>query len=297
MGYTPRLLTDDQIEGFITRGAVHLPGAIPAELAERCARVMLANMRIDEHDPETWRHLRGKPHRPAGPDDPVTWYRYDVHAPRLWQAMCDLVGGPDRIQPDMSFRDNGVYTLADPDVLKLDHPIAQWKPPLPSEGRGGWHVDGSTEWFAHYLDSPQVGLLILILFRDATKLGGATWYAPQSPPLVARHYAANPDGRPPKAADILKHCTEFAWAQGKAGDAFLLHPFMMHTASPSVLPQPRLMENDNMSLAEPMRFDRENPADFSVLERSILRYLGVDSLEGFTRKGPDRFPSTAAASS
>jgi hypothetical protein len=38
------------------------------------------------------------------------------------------------------------------------------------------------------------------------------------------------------------------------------------------------MENDNISVREPLRFDRENAAEFSVVERSILGYLGVPRL-------------------
>jgi hypothetical protein len=39
------------------------------------------------------------------------------------------------------------------------------------------------------------------------------------------------------------------------------------------------MENDNVSLAAPMRFNRPDPADHSILERSILHHLGLDRLD------------------
>ena len=284
--HRPSFLTDAQIEGFLEHGAVHLSGAIDADFAEWCAKEMLGYMGIDERDPETWharRAKKGNRGEPA-PGAEERRYRYDGFAPRLWGAMCDLLGGAERIIPDKTFRSNGVYNLADPAVLKSADPASHWLAPLPSEGRGGWHVDGMESWFRHYLDSPQVALLVLILFRDSTKLGGATWYAPQSPALMSRYYAAHPEGGGPVPRDIVKHCTEFGVAEGRAGDAFLLHPFMMHTGSLNVLPVPRLMENDNVSLREPMRFDRADAAEFSVVERSVLRHLGVERLT-FVRKG------------
>jgi hypothetical protein len=197
--------------------------------------------------------------------------------------MCDLLGGAERIIPDKTFRSNGVYSLADPAVLAAGDAESRWLAPLPSEGRGGWHVDGQASWFTHYLDSPEVALLVLILYRDSTKLGGATWYAPQSPALVSRYYAEHPEGGGPVPREIMKSCTDLRVAEGRAGDAFLLHPSMMHTGSPNVTPRPRLMENDNISIREPLRFDRENAAEFSVVERSILGHLGVERLK-FARK-------------
>lgn len=287
MPYTPRLLTAAQIDAFMTHGAVHLPGALTPEFAEHCAREMLGYLVVDEHDPSTWHARRAKPGNrgepPPGQEE--NRYRYDTHAPRLWQAMCDLLGGADRIIPDKTFRSNGVYNLADPAVLAGADPSSHWKAPLPSEGRGGWHVDGSEAWFRHYLDSPQVALLVLILFRDATKLGGSTWYAPESPALVSRYYAEHPEGGGPRPFDIVSRCKDFRVAEGRAGDAFLLHPFMMHSAAPNVLAAPRLMENDNVSLREPMRFDRDDTAELSVLERSILKHLGVERYH-FTRREP-----------
>jgi hypothetical protein len=285
MPHHPTTLNAAQIEQFITHGALHLPGVLKPAFAEQCAQEMLRYMGIDEHDPASWVALRAKPGNrgEATTDNPERHYRYDEHAPKLWGAMCDLLGGPERIIPDKIFRSNGVYTLADPAVLAGPDPVSRWLPPLPSEGRGGWHIDGAPSWFTHYLDSPQVALLVLILFRDATKLGGATWYAPQSPALVTKYLADHPEGGLRETKLIPSQCTEFAFAEGKAGDAFVLHPLMMHSGSPSVLPQPRLMENDNVSVREPLRFDRENPAEFSVLERSMLRYLVVERLS-FKRK-------------
>ena len=43
--------------------------------------------------------------------------------------------------------------------------------------------------------------------------------------------------------------------------------------------RPRFITNTCVSLRAPMRFDRPDPSDFSVLERSVLRALGVPRLD------------------
>jgi hypothetical protein len=46
-----------------------------------------------------------------------------------------------------------------------------------------------------------------------------------------------------------------------------------------VLRRPRFMTNPPVILENPMNFNRQNPADFSLLERATLHYLGVDRLD------------------
>lgn len=281
MNMQTTFLSSSEIRQFMGDGFIHLREAIPADLAETCAQAMLRLMEIDEHDPATWHRVLqpGYGNRAANlpHDSPrATRYCYETCAPRLHAAMCDLMGGPERLL-DRGFRDNGVFTLADPEVLKRPDADSRWRPPS-RDGRG-WHVDGGA-WFTHYLDSPEVGLLVIILFRDATQKGGATYFAPQSPKLVSRFYAEHPTGENFDRAAIMAGCDDLRCAEGKAGDAFILHPFMMHTASLSVSPRPRLMENDNVSFqGGPMRFDWDDPAEASVVERSILGHLGTDYLQ------------------
>jgi len=268
------MLTQPQLDQFHAEGVVHLPGALTPEFAGQCAREMLETLEIDENDPESWRalRLRSGNRAVATSGRPEKTYLYSAYAPELWAAMCQLLGGEDRVIPGKAFRGNGVYSLADPDVLAAPDPARHWQAPLPPGG--GWHVDGHESWFRHYLDSPEVALLVLILFRDSSRLGGATWYAPESPALMSRYYASHPAGGQPSPTTIMAQCSDFRVAEGRAGDAFLLHPFMMHSGAPNVLRQPRLMENDNVSLREPLRFDRGNPDKFSPLEHSILGHLG-----------------------
>jgi hypothetical protein len=78
---------------------------------------------------------------------------------------------------------------------------------------------------------------------------------------------------------ILAQCPEFVEATGRAGDVYLLHPFMLHATAPNVLRDGRAITNPAIHLREPMRFDRDDPDEFSLVERAILRGLGVGRYE------------------
>jgi hypothetical protein len=54
---------------------------------------------------------------------------------------------------------------------------------------------------------------------------------------------------------------------------------MLHAKSQNVLRRPRVITNPPVHLAEPMRFDRPDPKDLSLVERAVLRGLGADRYE------------------
>ena len=56
----------------------------------------------------------------------------------------------------------------------------------------------------------------------------------------------------------------------------IIHPFMLHASSQNLLKQPRFMSNPPIVLKEPMNLNREDPAEFSLLEKATLNYLGKD---------------------
>ncbi|KAG8739100.1 hypothetical protein FRC10_006140 [Ceratobasidium sp. 414] len=53
---------------------------------------------------------------------------------------------------------------------------------------------------------------------------------------------------------------------------------MLHSASKNHTRAPRLITNPPVSLKEPFDFNRENPAEFSLVELKTLKDLGVDKL-------------------
>ena len=62
------------------------------------------------------------------------------------------------------------------------------------------------------------------------------------------------------------------------GDVVLMHPLMMHSKSPNVLRAARVITNPPVSLCAPFDFNRDDPAQYSLVERKTLRALGVEKL-------------------
>jgi hypothetical protein len=259
-----RALSDEQAQHFLDKGYVVVHDCFSRRAAEEYTRTVWTRLGYDPDDPATW--AEPSVHMPSHREIDVKEF-----APKAWDAVCDLVGGEERIA--------GPYKWGDGFIVNLWRGAERpWSPP--SAAAPGWHKDG--DFFRHFLDSPEQGLLTLVLWSDVRHQGGATFVAADSVGPVARFLAAHPEGvlldefSPP---DLVGQCTEFVEATGRVGDVFLLHPYMLHAKSQNVLRRPRLITNPPVHLAEPMRFDRADPADFSLVERAVLRGLGVDRYE------------------
>ncbi len=55
-----------------------------------------------------------------------------------------------------------------------------------------------------------------------------------------------------------------------------MHSYMLHASSNNHSPNVRFMTNPPVVLKEPLDFNRDNPEDFSLLERATLHALGVE---------------------
>jgi ectoine hydroxylase-related dioxygenase (phytanoyl-CoA dioxygenase family) len=155
---------------------------------------------------------------------------------------------------------------------------APWQPPSPQSK--GWHKDGS--YFRHFLDSREQALLTIVLWSDMRHEGGGTFIAPDSVRLIARYLAERPEGVPANDFNyeaLISQCSRFEELTGEAGDFVILHPFMLHASSQNTLRRPRFMSNPPIVLKEPMNLNRANPAEFSLLERATLHYLGLERLD------------------
>lgn len=254
-------LTTEQIEHFIEHGYIHLPRAFDADFAHRMTARVWQRLGYDRNDPSTWAeariHMPGHEH----------WDVKQV-APEVWRAVCDLLGGERRIATPYRWSDGFIVNLRE----GADQP---WQPP--HERKTGWHKDG--DFFRHFLDSPEQGLLTIVLWSDVHHQGGPTYIAPDSVAIVARYLAQHPEGVGPTdfpIADLIGQCHRFVQATGSAGDVYLMHPYMLHTVSQNILQRPRFITNPPVHLNEPMQFDRPEAADFSPVERAVLRALGVE---------------------
>ena len=171
------------------------------------------------------------------------------------------------------------------------------------------HNDG--DFFVHFLDSPEQALLIIPLFSDIKPKGGGTALCTDGIGLVANRLVRlphrivrglltilqydHPQGMTPflmprGTPDIPKSDPERrkiwrSWAQdpkstrdhtfveatGEVGDVYILHPFMLHSASKNLRRDVRIITNPPVSLNEPFDYSRPKP---SLVEQKTLRELG-----------------------
>jgi hypothetical protein len=257
-------LTGEQTEHFLQRGFVTVPGAFDPASARQWLDDAWIRFGYDRDDPGSWAdkriHLSARS-------------RVDARefAPAAWRAAMELAGGEERVVLPWRWGDSFIANLG----VGGDRP---WRPP--SADAGGWHKDG--DFFRHFLDSPEQALLTIVLWTDMLPRGGGTFVAADSVPVVARFLAAHPEGVLPGDFDyaaLIGRCHDFVELTGQAGDVVLLHPYTLHATSQNVLGVARMITNPALALRAPMRFNWPHAGDFSLVERAVLRGLGVDRLD------------------
>lgn len=266
---TPSPLTDGEVDHFVRHGYVVVEDCFDPGSAEPWIDRAWVRFGYDRDDPSRWSEKRIHLSALASVDA-------RDFAPKAWAAAVQLLGGEDRTELPWLWNDGFIANLGVGD----DRP---WEPP--SAEVGGWHKDG--DFFRHFLDSPEQGLLAIVLWTDMYHQGGGTYIAPDSVPVVARFLAQHPGGVLPTEFDfqaLTRQCSRFVELTGRAGDVVLLHPYMLHATSQNVIKHGRLITNPPITLQHPMHFDRAEPAEHSPVERAVLRALGVDRF-AFRRTG------------
>lgn len=255
-------LSGAEIERFERRGYVRLTGCFARDLAASWTEAACERLFCTLSDRSSWPRGRMRP-----PESRRV--AFERIAPRAWAAACQLMGGVERARLPCSWGDSFIINFGGESEVP-------WSPPTPERKAGQlWHKDG--DFFRHFLDSPEQGLLVIALFSDVRTRGGGTYLACDSVPAVARFLAAHPEGVLPRGfpvEDIIAGCRDFVEVTGEVGDVLLLHPFMLHTHSVNENEQARFIINPPVQLREPMRFDREPPEEHSPVERAVLRALG-----------------------
>jgi len=286
-----KVFTDSQVQQFIDRGYVTLPGAFPRENALAAQSFLWSRLKerdgIDRNDPTTWTTPMVRLNETYNTD---VFQRCDV--PLLGDAIEDLVGkGRWRERGSMTNWGWWPVNFAE----GADRP---WT--VPSTG---WHWDGIH--FKHTVDAPDQGLLMLCLFSEIGPHGGGTVVAEGSHQVVARFLARQTEGRvlreaidecrrehpwlaeltgaapstdDPRARNarfmdeeyIDDHGTRLRVVEttGGPGDVIFCHPFLFHAASQNHSGVTRFMCNRTTPLYERMSFDRED-GDYSPVEQSI----------------------------
>lgn len=176
-------------------------------------------------------------------------------APRLWRAVCRLLGGTDRVRRPAQLSNALICNFRTTSIA-------------PS-----WHVDG--DFFVHYPDSPEQALLLFMLWSDIAPGEGATEVAPAVTADILQFLAQHPEGRTSAQVptrDFVAATNERVFLTGRAGDAWLLHPCTAHQSTPNPNGPPRLISNPVVALRAPLRLaDNATP---TPLEELTLRLLG-----------------------
>lgn len=277
-------LTQDQYDHFMEKGYIIMHECFTKEQAAYWLKDVWVRMALNPNDKASW-------HNPAVLGDPFgvkihlpgqRTVRVSEFAPKAWGAICDLVGGEDRITEDTKFwKDNFIVNLGQDDTGR----VPDTENPKALEN---WHADGDT--FTHFLDSPEQGLVITPVWSDEVKhLGGPTFIAPDSIGVLAKYMVEHPEGY--KVGDpgfsynnILEHCNEFVECLSKLGDVVICHPLMLHSASHNTLKIPRFITNPTVILKEPYRFNLSWD-QLCPVERKTLKALGKEAPFNFQITG------------
>lgn len=162
-------LNTEQVASFMNHGFVRIPGAIPVDKCDLWIENVWNRLGFDPNDKSTWTAERThmpKHHAVSAKE----------LAPKAWAAICELSGGEDRLYP-------GVEMWTDAFIVNSGSPETEGQTVLPKD-LNDWHVDG--DFFIHFLDSPEQGLLVIPCWSDVDENGGATWICDEGPKRIGR---------------------------------------------------------------------------------------------------------------
>ena len=280
-----RQLTKNDVDHFMQHGWLKLSDCFTQKQSDELIGTVWTRLGMSPTDKSTWHTERinmPKHHEFLASD----------FAPKAWEAICDLLGGEDRIADYNKTWGDGL-------IVNLGTPEGEGKD-IGGQDLPGWHVDG--DFFAHFLDSPEQGLLVIPLFTDILPGGGGTMICPAAIPKVAKHLFDHPEGVSPRMTPRAQNpiwepeqglqwfcelaksmpADSFLEATGKVGDIYLLHPLMLHSASNNKLRNLRIITNPPVSLNQPFDFNRNVTSQYSIVERKTLAALDAkDGLKGW----------------
>lgn len=255
------------VEAFVRDGHTVVRSAFDADTAAGCRELIWAGLReqgIREDDPASWpahRHLDA----PVG--EP---FATAASSPALAAACDQLIGAgrwTRRIQPDKA--------------VSVRFPSLE-------RGSAGYHIEASfdTPTGCHVnVRSRGRGLLALFLFGDVGPEDGPTRLVSGSHLYVPEFLEEfGEDGTVPDGTywreSVL--CRPVVHATGRAGDVFLCHPFIVHTATwPHTGTVPRMIAQPAVQVVDGFALDGSDP---SPVARAIV--TGLESARREKQKQP-----------
>lgn len=257
------VLSRMEIDAFVRDGFVRLAGAFSRELANACVDELWRLSGVDRHDRSTW---TSPVVRVDGSNaEPIV---AAINTSRLIGAIDDVVGA-GRWQRRGGY---GSFPIRFPSAI--------------DPGDAGWHIDGSFEvnddeppWnYGVNFRSRGRALLVLMLYSDVTADDAPTRIRVGSHRDVALGLVEFGEGGTPFNNAVSQSALELSRpvvdAIGEAGDAYLCHPFLMHTASwPHRGTQPRFMGQPAILHApdsDGFNYDRSDPSPCELAVRDLL---------------------------
>jgi hypothetical protein len=251
------VLTPEDVEQFVTQGAIRLPGAFPRAVADECRARLWQATGCDEHDRSTWTRpvirIEGRGDEP---------FRAAANTPNLHAAF-DQLAGPGRWVPR-----TGLGTFP------IRFPVPE--PP----GDDGWHIESTgTDADGQMVVDPastERVLLLLFLLSDVGADDAPTRVRLGSHLAAARLLARSADpadfyATAGELASTTEHLPQ-ALATGEAGDVWLCHPYVVHSAQPNRGSRVRFLAQPPLGGTEPI--DAGRPAsERSPVEEAVRRAL------------------------
>jgi len=152
-----KFITDAQVTHFMKHGYLRLESCFTPSQASAWTSTVWTRLAFSPTDKSTWTTERTN--MPWHTRIPISTF-----APKAWGAICEIVGGESRItESSKSWNDGFIVNLGSEENEGKE---------VDMKGLDGWHVDG--DFFVHFLDSAEQGLLVIPLFTDIVENGGGT---------------------------------------------------------------------------------------------------------------------------
>jgi hypothetical protein len=166
---------------LITAGFIKVEKAFTREQSAAFTSSFWTRIGADADDKSTWPN--GKFNMPG--HSVISCKEF---APKAYYAMCELVGGEDKMDDwCKGWKDGWIPNFGEPGMSENDE--------LDYRTLDNWHNDG--DWFVHFLDSPEQALLVIPLFSDIKPKGGGTVICTDGIKLVADLLYKHTDGTTP----------------------------------------------------------------------------------------------------
>ena len=252
------------LDAFVRDGYVAIRGAVDAGTVAACRELIWTAME----------------QRGVRRDDPGSW-------PPLVEGMADLAG-----EPFVAAYMAPALTAAYDELIgsgrwlpsaDMGESVVVRFPAEDERANAGYHIEGSYappdgEWNAGWVNvrSRARGLLGLFLFTDVGRYDAPTRLMCGSHLAVPRFLAPYGEAGTDSDAEFWRPsvlCLNAAHATGKAGDVFLCHPFIVHTATwPHRGAGPRMIAQPAVNAPDGFVLDGSDP---SPVARAIVNGLAL----------------------